>query len=458
MWRGLFRRGILAAGLCTVVAVAGCTAVPWSRPPSRTPIDDSAAPTPFGDAPDQWPVVAALTAANPGNQAVPAAAEAVSAAKPQAQPGQKASTAPPAPALQLKSPSAVVMAEGSDQVIFAKEPHQRRHPASVTKVMTLIVAMDAIKQGKMKLADTVTISAAAASLGGTQAFLEMGETVTVADLLKAIAVGSANDGAVAIAEHVAGSHEGFVEMMNVKARELGMADSQFRNATGLDADGHFTSAYDVALMSRYLVSQHPEVLRLTSIYLDAMPHVGRNPTELLNRNRLVRFYQGADGLKTGWTESAGYSVSATAKRGGTRIVAVILGAPDANVRQEEVWKLLDFGFAQYASVTLAEPNASFGLVSVYRGREERVTAVPPRLFVVSVPKADRNKVQLRTELFPVVEAPVAKGQVVGKAVAVVEGRPVATLDLVAAAAVERLRFWEALMRSTGRSFSLHRWQ
>lgn len=363
--------------------------------------------------------------------------------------------APASPALELASPSAVVMEAGGGQVVFAKEPHQRRHPASVTKVMTLVLALDAVAQGKIKLTDTVTVSAAASSLGGTTAFLETGETVTLADLLKAVAVGSANDASVALAEHIAGSHEQFVALMNDKARELGMADTQFRNATGFDDDGHFTSAYDVAIMSRYAIGHHPELLKLTAVFLDEMPHPGgRKPTELYNRNKLVRFYRGADGLKTGWTQAAGYSVTATARREGTRIIAVILGAPRAEVRQEESWKLLDLGFAHFTSVNLGDRQRFFGSVPVLRGQQRQVNAVPRAPFVVAVPKADRARVQMTVQLPPHVRAPVSADQVLGQAIATVDGREVGKVDLLAATAVAPLSPWAALWRSLGQAFSL----
>lgn len=368
----------------------------------------------------------------------------------------RAQSTPPAAQVQVSSPSAVLMEASSGQVLYAKGAHERRHPASVTKIMTLLVAYDAVQAGQIKPEDMVTTSEAAASLGGTTAFLEQGEAVTVADLLRAVAIGSANDAAVALAEHVAGSHAAFVELMNQKGRELGMNDTQFRNATGFDAEGHFTSAYDVALMSRFIVASHPEVLRLTSVFLDSMKHPDGRETELLNRNRLVKFYPGGDGLKTGWTGVSGYSISATAQRRGTRMIAVVLGAPDAKTRQADAWALLDYGFAQYTTLTLLPADRQAGRVPVVLGAAYDAVAVPARPFTATVRKSDQKKVELQVQLAPRVRAPVRRGDRLGRAVAVAGGQAVAEVPLVAAADVPRLSLGGALKRALGAVFSLGR--
>lgn len=371
------------------------------------------------------------------------------------QPGKGQSGQPTAP-LTLESPAAVLMEAKSGAVLFAKNPHQRRHPASVTKIMTLIVIYDAIRAGQVSPSDMVTTSENAARLGGTTAFLEVGETVPLADLIKAIAVGSANDAAVAAAEHVAGSEEAFVARMNQKAAELGLKDTHFANVHGFDDPNHYTSAHDIAVMSRYLVNQYPEVLQLSKIFLDKMRHPDGRETELLNRNRLVRFYDWVDGLKTGWTNLAGYSIAATGARGGTRMIAVILGAPDAKTRQAEALKLLEYGLAQYTTVTLARAGQAVAQVPVVRGLREQVVAVPKGDLAATVPRAEARKVTWRYTVAPQVLAPVAAGQPLGEAVAEVDGREVARVPLVAAATVPRIGLGQALIRAAGRVFSL-RW-
>lgn len=358
------------------------------------------------------------------------------------------------PALALESPSAVLMDVRSGEVLFAKGAHERRHPASVTKIMTLIVAYDAIAQGRVRLSDEVITPEDAARLGGTTAFLEAGEPQPLSQLLKAVAVGSANDAAVAVAQHVGGSHEGFVSLMNDKARELGLKDTHFANATGFDAEDHYTSAYDIAVMSRYLVQTHPQVLNLTKVFLDYMDHPDGRRTELLNRNRLVRFYDWVDGLKTGWTSLAGYSIAATAHRQGTRLIAVILGAPSARVRQAEALKLLEYGFANYRTVLLAPGGQPVARVAVARGAAPDVAVAPREDLSVTLPRAHRGRPELRVSVVERVAAPVRPGQVLGTAVAVVDGQEVARVELVAREPVPALTAWGALRRALAAVFSL----
>lgn len=366
----------------------------------------------------------------------------------------RAPAAPTQPAPVITSPSAVLMEARSGKVLFEKNAHERRHPASVTKIMTLLVAYDAVKQGKVRPEDEVTASAAAARLGGTTAFLQAGEVQTLAALLKAIAVGSANDASVAVAEHVAGSHAAFVEQMNSTAAALGLKNTHFVNAHGFDDPNHYSSAYDLAVIARELVTRHPEVLRLSRIFLDTMRHPDGRETELLNRNRLVRFYNWVDGLKTGWTTMAGYSIAATGEKGGTRMIAVILGSPDSKVRQAESLQLLEYGFAHYTTVTLAAAGQQVGQVAVARGAAEAVAATPARAFAATMPRGAGKKLETVITLAPRVEAPVAAGQVLGEAVATLDGVEVARVPLVAARAVPRLTLWGALTRTYSRLFSL----
>ena len=253
-------------------------------------------------------------------------------------------SASPAGAPAVDAASWVLMEKETGNILCAEHPHDKLEPASVTKVMTLLLVMEAISQGRLSLTDTVQVSAHAASMGGSQVYLKEGELMTVDDLLKAVAVASGNDAAVALAEHLAGSEEAFVERMNQRAAQLGMADTCFVNCTGLPAAGHLTSAYDIALMSRELILNHPDIRRFTTIWMDSLRD---GASGLVNTNKLIRFYQGATGLKTGSTDAALYCLSATAERDGMELIAVILKAPTSTQRFESAKVLLNYGFAAY---------------------------------------------------------------------------------------------------------------
>ncbi len=374
---------------------------------------------------------------------------------PKAQPVPKK---PQAPDLNLKSASVVLMEAASGQIIYEKDPHERRHPASVTKVMTLVLVFDALREGKITLDDEVEASPSATRLGGTQIWLEVGERMKVSDLLKAVAIASANDASVALAEHVAGTEEGFVAMMNEKAQELGMKNTHFANPHGLDANDHYTTAHDLALLSRYATSQ-PELVQLTSIYRDKLKGNRDKEIDLDNRNKLVRFYQGADGLKTGWTTGANYTLAATAKRGETRMIATIMGAPDAGTRMAEARKMLDFGFASFHSILVAKGGEAFGSpVRVKRGVPDRLTAVLAQDFLVTVRRGQDKGLVSEVELPPGVEAPVAQGQVLGYLVVKKDGIEAGRAPLVAPVPVARAGYfrltweilWDVLWPGSGR--------
>ena len=359
--------------------------------------------------------------------------------------------------VKVTSPSAVLMEARSGNVLFAKNAHERRNPASVTKIMTLIVGFDAIRDGKVKPDDKVTISDEAAKQIGTIIFADTGETFTFGELLKSVAVGSANDAAVAVAEHVSGSTDAFVQAMNAKAKELGMHDTQFQNPTGLSAEGHFTSAFDIALMSRYAAVNYPELMKLTSIYGADLevPWRKNGPTfRLWNNNKLLTWYRGADGLKTGWTEAAGYCLAATAVQSNVRMISVIMGADTWKVRNAEAARLLDYGFANYTSVELAAKEKPVGTIGVARGKEPKVAVVPQALFGVSVRKGEQGKVKTEVRLPKRVEAPVAAGQVVGEMVALVDGKEVAKVRLVAATEVPKASLWDTMRYTMKRVFSI----
>ena len=404
-------------------------------------------------------LTAALVAAVLFSLQAPAFAHPVAAAvatqtQTPAEPGPKGQGGAP---IAIKSPSAVLMEARSGRVLYAKEAHERRNPASVTKIMTLIVAFDAIRDGKVHQEDKVTISPEAHRQIGTIIFADEGETFTLGQLLESVAVGSANDAAVAMAEHVSGSTEAFVQVMNAKARLLGMVDTQFQNPTGLSADGHFTSAYDIALMSRYAAINYPELIRLTAIYGSDLkvPWRKNGPTfRLWNNNKLLTWYQGADGLKTGWTESAGYCLAATAQRDNVRMISVIMGADNWKLRNAEAAKLLEYGFANYTSVELAPKGRRQGTVRVGRGKKPVVDAVVPAVFGVSVAKGEQRKVKTEVRLRGRVEAPVKAGMAVGEIVATLDGKEIGRVDLVAAEAVPKANMFQMMIQQVGRVFTL----
>ena len=330
--------------------------------------------------------------------------------------------------------AAVLMEKETGTVLYEQEAHDKLEPASVTKVMTLLLVMEAVDSGALSKEDVVTVSARAASMGGSQVYLKEGEQMTVDDLLKAVAVASGNDAAVALAEHLSGSEEAFVARMNQKAAELGMADTCFVNCTGLPAAGHLTSAYDIALMSRALILEHPSIREYTTIWMDSLRG---GQFQLTNTNKLVRFYEGATGLKTGSTDAAGYCLSATAERDGMELIAVILKAPTSDTRSAAATSLLNYGFANY---TLLEacPGQALPPVDVLLGEEETVQPVPAGTSRVLVEKALVDQVETRLELASDVEAPVEPGQKLGQLSVYAGDRLLQTIPLLADQPVERL--------------------
>ena len=341
--------------------------------------------------------------------------------------------------LKVAGKSAALMDVATGTVLYEANSHERLAPASVTKVMTMLLIMEAVDSGKIAMADTVTASEAAAAKGGSQIYLKVGETMSVSDMLKSIAVSSANDCACAMAEHIAGSEEAFVAQMNRKAAELGMKDTHFVNCTGLDdgenAAEHRTSAYDIALMSRELLKNHPDIKKFTTIWMDTV----RNGTfGLSNTNKLVRFYQGATGLKTGFTSGAGYCLSATAQRDGMELIAVVMGADTSANRNAACKQLLDYGFANYAVIQpeLSEPEP----VAVKLGRQNTVEAVLGSREGMLVDKGQKGNVTMELSMDGPVTAPVSRGQRLGTLTVKTGEQVLQEVPLVAAEAVERMSF------------------
>ena len=339
--------------------------------------------------------------------------------------------------LPVEAPAALLMEKETGQVLYAENEHEKMEPASVTKVMTLLLVMEAMERGELQYADTVTVSAGAASMGGSQVYLSEGEQITVEELLKAVCVSSGNDAAVALAEKVSGVTELFVQQMNNRAAELGMQDTHFVNPTGLPAQGHVTSAYDIALMSRALILRHPDIRRFTTIWMDT---IRGGEFGLSNTNKLIRFYEGATGLKTGSTGSAGYCISATAERDGMELIAVVLGDETSQQRFEDAKTLLNYGFSAYALAHVAPPEPP--TVPVKLGAA-KAAALAPAENVLLVKKEQAGSLTYDTDLPECLTAPVEKGQQVGTLTVRCGDEILREIPLTAAESVERLS-WSGL--------------
>ena len=354
--------------------------------------------------------------------------------------------------LPLTSRAALLMEKTTGEILFAQNEHEALEPASVTKIMTLLLTMDAIDSGAMAYDDVVTVSANAAGMGGSQVFLGEGEKITVEELLKSVCVSSGNDAAVALAEKVSGVTELFVEQMNNRAKGLGMDDTHFVNCTGLTAKSHVTSAYDIALMSRELLTKHPDIRRFTTIWTDTI----RDGTfGLANTNKLIRFYDGATGLKTGYTTSAGYCISATAEREGMELIAVIMKGETADKRNTDAKALLNYGFSTYALVSAA-PEESLPALPVSMGQAEQVPLMLPEEGVTAlVEKGRANALTRRIDLPEGLTAPIAAGQPVGTLTLLDGETEVLSVPILAAEDVPR-RSWGSLFVQLLRTVSFAR--
>jgi D-alanyl-D-alanine carboxypeptidase (penicillin-binding protein 5/6) len=337
-------------------------------------------------------------------------------------------------ALDLSCPSAILMEKETGTVLYEQSAHTKLEPASVTKIMTLLLVMEALDSGKLSPDDLVTVSAYASGMGGSQVYLKEGEQMTVSELLKCVTVVSGNDCAVALAEHLAGSETAFVSQMNQRAQALGMTDTTFLNCTGLPAAGHETCAYDIALMSRELILNHPDIRNYTTIWMDSI----RNGTfGLTNTNRLIRFYPGATGLKTGSTSSAGYCMSATAERDGMELIAVVMKAPTTAQRFEDAKALLDYGFANYTLVSVY-PDAPLAPVDVLLGTSAQVQPQLQRSCRLLLRKGESDQLTTRLTLAENVEAPVEQNQILGQLEVYVGEELRDSIPLVSAQSVPRL--------------------
>ncbi|WP_018131916.1 D-alanyl-D-alanine carboxypeptidase family protein [Effusibacillus pohliae] len=342
--------------------------------------------------------------------------------------------------------SAIVMDAATGQVLFEKNAHDRLPPASITKIMTMLLVMEAIEAGKVKLTDHIRTSERAASMGGSQIFLEPGEEMTLEDMMKGIALGSANDASVAVAEHLAGSEEEFVRLMNQRAQELGLKDTHFSNCNGLPVENHYTSAYDVAVMSRELL-KHEGILKWTSMYQDYLRKDTDKPFWLVNTNKLVRFYPGVDGLKTGFTSESRYCLSATAKRGEFRVIAVVMGEPTSPTRNAEIAGMFDWAFANFYSEAIYKKGQVVQPGRIDKAVPREIPLIAGDTVGILLKKGEKKDAYTKQiELLPV-KPPLKKGDVVGHIILCKNGQEIARSPILAGQDAERAGYGTMLKRT-----------
>ena len=340
----------------------------------------------------------------------------------------------------LTSKSSILMEASTGQILYENNAEEAMPPASVTKIMTLLLIFEAQKEGKFQWDDMITVSEYAASMGGSQVFLEPEEQQTAKDMVKCIAVASANDASVAMAEFIGGSEEGFVAMMNEKAKELGMKNTVFKNACGLDVEGHVTSAKDIAIMSRTLITEFPEVTEFTTIWREKIIHKtrkGESEFGLANTNKLIKWYSGATGLKTGSTSAAKFCLSGTAKRNDTELIAVVMAAPDPKTRFQEVMKMLDWGFANFEVKKIVSQGEDMGNIMTEKGEKESVKIICENDINILVPKGE-GEIKKDTQIYESLKAPFEKGKKAGEIVVYVNGEEKGRSNIVASEGCEKI--------------------
>lgn len=337
--------------------------------------------------------------------------------------------------LNLESGAAILIEQSTGQILYSHNAHEQLRPASVTKIMSILLIMEQIDSGNISYTDTVSCSETARSMGGSQIWLDPRETLTVDEMLKAICVVSANDCVVAMAEHIAGSEEAFVQMMNDKAKKLGMNDTTFKNCHGIDEDGHVTSAYDIALMSRELLTKHPDITKYTTIWMDTLRD---GKSQLVNTNKLIKTYRGITGLKTGSTSLALYNLSASATRDDLSLIAVIMKAPSTKIRFAEAQKLLDYGFNKFSFKSFGKSGDIIQTVSVNKGVNNHVDAILENSAGTLIEKGKENQVTQTVEINNNIEAPIKKGDIIGKVVFSLDGSELSSTNLVASSDVDKI--------------------
>ncbi len=342
--------------------------------------------------------------------------------------------------------SAILIEASTGEVLFEKNADERLVPASMTKMMSMLVIIEAIENGDLKWNQEIQVSENASSMGGSQILLETGEKMSVRDLFKGVAIASGNDAVVALAEAVAGTEDAFVQKMNDKAKELGLKNTNFKNPHGLDTANHYSSARDMSLIAKELV-KHEKVLEFTSVYEDYLRENTDRKIWLVNTNKLVRFYDGVDGLKTGFTEGAGYCLTATAKKDGMRVIAVVMGEADSKTRNQEVSEMLDYAFAQYKLENLLEDGYSLGEYKVYNGKDEFVTVVPKDGATILRKKGEKSsKATYEADVYEL-KAPLKKGDVVGSLKIKEDGKVIRKVKLTVDKNVKKANYLELLGRN-----------
>ena len=339
--------------------------------------------------------------------------------------------------LNLECESAILIEQNSGQVLYEKNMHEQLRPASVTKLMSLLLIFEALDNGQIKLEDMVPCSQKAASMGGSQIWLDVREELSVHEMIKAMCVVSANDATYAMAEFIAGSEEAFVEKMNNKAKELGMNDTCFKNCHGIDEDGHLSSSYDISLMSRELLKNHPLITKYTTIWMDSLRD---GKSELVNTNKLIRNYSGATGLKTGSTSLALYNLSASCTRDGLSLIAVIMKAPSTKVRFAEAQKLLDYGFNNYIYKELAKKGDSVKKIDVEKGVEQEVNAVYEDDMGILLKKENDKKISQNINVKKNIVAPIKKNQVVGEVSFCIDNKLIGAVNIISVKEIKRKNF------------------
>ncbi|PHE38714.1 D-alanyl-D-alanine carboxypeptidase [Bacillus pseudomycoides] len=353
------------------------------------------------------------------------------------------------PKLAEEVSSAIVIEQDTGKVLFEKSPNEKLPPASMTKIMTMLLIMEQVEKGKLKLEDKVRASEHAASMGGSQIFLEPGEEMTVNEMLKGIAIASGNDASVAVAEHIAGSEEGFVNMMNKKAKDLGLKNTHFQNPTGLPAKDHYSTAYDMSIMAKELM-KYPLIRKYTGKYEDYLRENTEKKFWLVNTNKLVRFYPGVDGVKTGFTTEAKYCLTASAEKNGMRVISVVMGAPTSKERNNQVTKLLDYAFGQYTTKKLYKRGEKIQTVKVGKGKKEKVDLVSSDNVSLLMKKGENmDKVKQEVIAEKKVKAPIKKGDALGTLVIKKDKDVLLKQTIVAKEDVAAASWWELFKRSLG---------
>ena len=363
------------------------------------------------------------------------------------------SATPDSTNLNLESESCILIEQTSGKILYEKNSHEQLRPASVTKVMTILLIMEALDSGKISLTDNVPCSENASKMGGSQIWLDTTETLSVNEMLKAICVVSANDCCVAMAEYLSGSEELFVEQMNKRAKELGMNDTSFKNCHGIDADGHLTSSYDIAIMSRELITKHPKIMDYTTIWMDSLRD---GKSELVNTNKLIRNYEGATGLKTGSTSTALFNLSATATRNNFSLIAVIMRGETSAIRFSEAKKLLDYGFSNFEYVECSKKDDLVKSIAVDKGINNNVDAIFDSTQGCLIKKGTSKSITTNISLPDKVSSPIAKGQKLGEVIYSIDGKNIATVDIVAKENVKKISFVNMSVRVVENWFKLLR--